>query len=82
MCIRDSVYTGVCLRRPDGSELYDASITRVAFITLPDVLIERYVDTGEPMDKAGGYALPVSYTHLRAGQAARREQQSGAQKQR
>lgn len=51
------VYTGVCLRRPDGSELYDASITRVAFITLPDVLIERYVDTGEPMDKAGGYAL-------------------------
>lgn len=42
---------------PDGSELYDASITRVAFITLPDVLIERYVDTGEPMDKAGGYAL-------------------------
>ena len=51
------VYTGVCLRRPDGSELYDASITRVAFITLPDVLIERYVDTGEPMDKAGGYAM-------------------------
>lgn len=47
----------MCLRRPDGSELYDASITRVAFITLPDVLIERYVDTGEPMDKAGGYAL-------------------------
>lgn len=51
------VYTGVCLRRPDGSELYDASITRVAFITLPDVLIERYVDSGEPMDKAGGYAM-------------------------
>ncbi|MCI6041587.1 MAG: Maf family protein [Clostridiales bacterium] len=51
------VYTGVCLRRPDGSELYDASITRVAFITLPEELIERYVDTGEPMDKAGGYAL-------------------------
>ena len=51
------VYTGVCLRRPDGSELYDASITRVAFITLPDVLIERYVDTGEPMDKAGAYGI-------------------------
>lgn len=51
------VYTGVCLRRPDGSELYDASITRVAFITLPDVLIEQYVDSGEPMDKAGGYGL-------------------------
>lgn len=51
------VYTGVCLRRPDGSELYDASITRVAFITLPDVLIEQYVDSGEPMDKAGGYAM-------------------------
>ena len=25
----------------------------MAFITLPDVLIERYVDTGEPMDKGG-----------------------------
>ena len=51
------VYTGVCLRRPDGSELYDASITRVGFVTIPDRLIEQYVDSGEPMDKAGGYGL-------------------------
>ena len=51
------VYTGVCLRRPDGSELYDASITRVGFVTIPERIIERYVDSGEPMDKAGGYAM-------------------------
>ena len=51
------VYTGVCLRRPDGSELYDASMTRVAFVTIPPRIIERYVDSGEPMDKAGGYAM-------------------------
>ena len=51
------VYTGVCLRKPDGTELFDASVTRVAFITMTEEMIRRYVDTGEPMDKAGAYAL-------------------------
>lgn len=51
------VYTGVCLRAPDGTEFYDAEVTRVAMLTLPDVLIQRYIATGEPMDKAGAYAI-------------------------
>jgi septum formation protein len=33
------------------------SISRVTFATLTPAEIKRYIDTGEPMDKAGAYAI-------------------------
>ncbi|KAG0244728.1 inosine triphosphate pyrophosphatase-like protein [Mortierella sp. GBAus27b] len=55
------VYTGVTLIAPplDGSDkprvLIDVEGTEVNFQTLTEELIKAYVDTKEPMDKAGAY---------------------------
>ncbi len=50
------VITGVCLVR--GSERQSAAeVTFVRFTTLSDEEIEAYVATGEPLDKAGAYAI-------------------------
>lgn len=51
------VYTGVCLRLPDGREWCDADGTDVTFMPLTDEMIRRYIATGEPADKAGAYAI-------------------------
>lgn len=51
-----SVVTGVCLRRGDEF-LADALETRVRFISLTNQEVEDYVASGEPMDKAGAYAI-------------------------
>lgn len=51
------VYTGVCLRLPDGSEKCDVEETTVTFMPLSDQMIQRYIATGEPFDKAGAYAI-------------------------
>ena len=48
------VYTGVCVVR-DGAELCRADRSEVTFRTLSEGEIERYIATGEPMDKAGAY---------------------------
>ncbi len=50
------VYTGVTLLWP-GHEKTVSDISRVHFSPLTDTVIRRYVRTGEPMDKAGAYAL-------------------------
>lgn len=50
------VITGVCLASPDGGSVFTAT-TAVTFRALNREEIERYVDTGEPMDKAGAYAI-------------------------
>ncbi|MGO8718344.1 MAG: Maf family protein [Acidobacteriaceae bacterium] len=50
------VITGVCLISPLGVEVA-AETTRVTMLTLSDEEILAYVDTGEPMDKAGAYAI-------------------------
>lgn len=50
------VYTGVCVRRGETEETR-VDVARVLFDPLSDETICRYVDTGEPMDKAGSYAL-------------------------
>jgi len=50
------VITGVCLVAP-GFERSEAEITRVTFSPLSEDEIAHYVQTGEPMDKAGGYAI-------------------------
>lgn len=50
------VITGVCLR---GSArlVEDLEATRVRFVPLSDREIDDYVQSGEPMDKAGAYAI-------------------------
>ena len=50
------VITGVCLMK--GRERQRAAeVTFVRFTTLFDEEIEEYIATGEPMDKAGAYAI-------------------------
>jgi len=50
------VYTGVAIFSPGGSVVFSEE-TGVAFTTLTDAQIARYVAGGEPFDKAGGYAI-------------------------
>lgn len=50
------VFTGVCLRTPQSTRVgYER--TRVRFVDLDDAAIEEYVASGEPMGKAGAYAI-------------------------
>lgn len=51
------VLTGVAVRSPERGLLTGLGQTRVAFRELSAREIEDYVATGEPMDKAGAYAL-------------------------
>ena len=50
------VYTGVAVAR-DGTLRSDFECTDVAFRDLSEQTIRRYIATGEPMDKAGAYAI-------------------------
>jgi septum formation protein len=50
------VITGVCLVAP-GLERTEVEITHVAFSPLSENEISYYVQTGEPVDKAGAYAI-------------------------
>lgn len=52
------VYTGVALYEPkSGTVLDDCDATKVTMRAMDDDEIRWYVSTGEPMDKAGSYAL-------------------------
>lgn len=52
------VYTGICITDAGGGKsVSDYEMTKVKFRTLDDEEIEKYVGTGEPMDKAGGYGI-------------------------
>ncbi len=53
---RHEVVTGVCLRR-GGQTIVEASSTTVWFMKMTPGEIEWYVDSGEPMDKAGAYGI-------------------------
>ncbi len=53
---RHEVYTGVTVTK-DNVTLTEHEITKVTFRTLSREEISHYVDTGEPMDKAGGYGI-------------------------
>jgi septum formation protein len=50
------VVTGVALATRQGTEVA-AEVTAVRFLTLAEEEIAAYVATGEPMDKAGAYAI-------------------------
>ncbi len=51
-----SVITGICLLKGPRSIL-DTAATSVTFAQLTDSEIDSYVETGEPDDKAGAYAI-------------------------
>ena len=51
-----TVITGICLRHA-GGVIVDSTATRVRFMPLTDAEIDDYVASGEPMDKAGAYAI-------------------------
>jgi len=52
------VHTGLALLCPsDGNERVIEEVTRVTFAPLTLQEIESYLATGEPMDKAGSYAI-------------------------
>ncbi len=51
------VYTGVTVISPDGQVFTDSDRTDVTFASVNDAEIADYVRSGEPMDKAGAYAL-------------------------
>lgn len=50
------VITGICLRHAAGA-IVDHAETTVRFLPLSKAEIAAYVASGEPMDKAGGYAI-------------------------
>ncbi len=50
------VITGVCIVAPNF-ETTAAEVTQVYFSPLSDQEIANYVDSGEPMDKAGAYGI-------------------------
>lgn len=50
------VITGVCLVCGD-KEITFAQVSKVKFYELTQAEIEAYVETGEPMDKAGAYGI-------------------------
>ena len=51
-----TVITGICLRHRDGI-IVDHSATQVRFAPLTESEIAEYVAGGEPLDKAGAYAI-------------------------
>jgi septum formation protein len=52
------VYTGIAvLRMKDGNLLTDVCVTDVPMRNYSDEEIEAYVATGDPLDKAGAYAI-------------------------
>jgi len=50
------VITGICLRT-QARKIVDVATTRVRFVPLTDEERDAYVASGEPMDKAGAYAI-------------------------
>lgn len=51
------VITGVALAAPPNRRFLEVERTRVFFRELSGQEIESYIDTAEPFDKAGGYAI-------------------------
>ena len=51
------VITGVCLVTPDGGAEVGSETTRVTMCEISENEIRDYVASGEPMDKAGAYAI-------------------------
>lgn len=62
------VYTGIALlRQSDGLLLTDLCVTDVPMRSYSDAEIQAYVDSGDPLDKAGAYAIQHPGFHPVAG---------------
>jgi len=55
-CREHVVLTGICIKHSGGT-IVDCESTRVSFVALDEREMEDYVASGEPMDKAGAYAI-------------------------
>jgi len=51
-----SVYTGVTVLGSEGDTTFSVE-TKVKFFNLTETEIREYIETGEPMDKAGAYGI-------------------------
>ena len=61
---RHQVYTGIALlRASDGFLLKDLCVTDVPMREYSDEEVQAYVATGDPLDKAGAYAIQHSEFH-------------------
>ncbi|WP_347722727.1 Maf family protein [Lysinibacillus capsici] len=61
---KHSVMTAVAIIEPNGKETTFVEETTVVFHRLSQELIEAYVDSGDPFDKAGGYGIQTIGTLL------------------
>ena len=55
------VATGVAVT-VDGETYTDCSVTEVEVDRIPQEQIEKYIDSGDPFDKAGGYGIQGSFS--------------------
>lgn len=51
-----TVFTGVCIIK-NGTPQVFCEHADVTFFPLADIQIEKYIDSGSPFDKAGGYGI-------------------------
>jgi septum formation protein len=55
---RHTVLTGICaIAAPNGAEALGVSRSAVRMRSIDDADLDAYVASGEPLDKAGGYAI-------------------------
>ena len=59
-----TVFSGLAVSLPNGKIVSGFSSTEVRFREFEKKFAEAYVDTGEPMDKAGGYGIQELGTAL------------------
>lgn len=55
--VTHTVITACCLYPVDAGPTSFADSTRVSFADWPEEMLRAYVDTGEPLDKAGAYGI-------------------------